>query len=449
MPSFWGEVGGPVFEVAQPQPASAPAFPALIVEEDPAPGTAPFASRLGLRADLDSDGDGIADAVDECTATPPGIAVDAFGCPVPLYMKLQVTFGTNQTMVDEQSLDRLQRIGRLLQQNPQSTVVVEGHTDDVGSAENNLQLSRQRAEGIKQQLVQEFGIQAERVTAVGYGPDRPLVSNATESGRSRNRRVELVLNGYYRSETSYIALYRPYNIPFEVAQTEIGGAFQRKVDDLGAYLRDHPGTRAVIAGHTDNVGSTEGNLILSIQRAEAVKRYLEERYALGPERLRAEGHGDRKPLADNASEEGRSLNRRVTVTVSPDPQQHNPARFPSRMPQGRLDTTSYEPLEQRYTLRFKAQTGDLDRPSRQQVDALGLMLQQRPELSMVIAAQTLQTQTTSGDPDLLRRRANAVQRYLMAAYAIPAERLQLAASGSESALEATDHDGLQISVGRF
>lgn len=70
----------------------------------------------------------------------------------------------------------------------------------------------------------------------------------------------------------------------------------------------------VIIGHTDDRGSVEFNIDLSMRRAQAVKTYLVNHYGIEPSRLSVQGHGLSHPIASNASEEGRALNRRVEFT---------------------------------------------------------------------------------------------------------------------------------------
>jgi OOP family OmpA-OmpF porin len=71
-------------------------------------------------------------------------------------------------------------------------VVVEGHTDSIGSMEHNRKLSLQRAESVKRQLV-KFGVDERRIVVVGKGAIQPVDSNDTTEGRARNRRVVIVI----------------------------------------------------------------------------------------------------------------------------------------------------------------------------------------------------------------------------------------------------------------
>lgn len=79
-----------------------------------------------------------------------------------------------------------------LQANPDATVRLVGHTDSSGGRAENTALSKKRAEAIRGELVARFGIDPERITAEGIGPDAPRASNDTEAGRKKNRRVEVV-----------------------------------------------------------------------------------------------------------------------------------------------------------------------------------------------------------------------------------------------------------------
>ncbi len=73
-------------------------------------------------------------------------------------------------------------------------LAVEGHTDSIGTDEYNRQLSEQRAEAVRDYLVQQ-GIKSDAITASGFGKSEPVASNDTPEGRQQNRRVELVVSG--------------------------------------------------------------------------------------------------------------------------------------------------------------------------------------------------------------------------------------------------------------
>lgn len=102
-----------------------------------------------------------------------------------------IQFDFNQSTIKPQSEPVLKEVGSLLQQQPDLKLRVEGHTDNVGKAPYNLELSRKRAESVKVHLVQNFQIDASRLATEGFGDTRPIAKNDTEQGRAQNRRVEL------------------------------------------------------------------------------------------------------------------------------------------------------------------------------------------------------------------------------------------------------------------
>jgi OOP family OmpA-OmpF porin len=81
-----------------------------------------------------------------------------------------------------------------MKQYPDLNVVIEGHTDSVGTAAYNKKLSQQRAESVKKYMVEKGGIDANRLKAQGFGMDKPIASNKTKEGRQQNRRVEAAVD---------------------------------------------------------------------------------------------------------------------------------------------------------------------------------------------------------------------------------------------------------------
>jgi OOP family OmpA-OmpF porin len=110
----------------------------------------------------------------------------------------RIVFASNRAeiaRVSGASLDRLVTVARSC---ADLKVEIQGHTDGTGRRSANLALSRERADAVKNYLV-ERGLSADRLTAVGFGPDRPVASNRTGNGRAKNRRIEFrVLRGETR-----------------------------------------------------------------------------------------------------------------------------------------------------------------------------------------------------------------------------------------------------------
>lgn len=105
-----------------------------------------------------------------------------------------------------------------------------------------------------------------------------------------------------------------HNIFFESKQYALQPTSMIELDKLVLLLKENPGLKTEISGHTDNVGADKDNLLLSENRAKAVVKYLEEK-GIAPTRLQAKGYGETKPVADNETEEGKAQNRRTEFKV--------------------------------------------------------------------------------------------------------------------------------------
>ncbi|MEK9138355.1 MAG: OmpA family protein, partial [Bacteroidota bacterium] len=100
-----------------------------------------------------------------------------------------IAFAAGKAEITAQSESILEIAYNTLAQNPEITVEIQGHTDNTGKKATNMKLSQARAEAVKAWLVKK-GIAADRVTAKGYGPDKPAADNKTADGRQKNRRIE-------------------------------------------------------------------------------------------------------------------------------------------------------------------------------------------------------------------------------------------------------------------
>ena len=145
--------------------------------------------------DLDSDGDGVPDWKDECPMVA-GVKENK-GCPEVkreirqlLKKAMQgIEFETAKATIKPASYPLLDQIAQQFIENPSFIIEVQGHTDNTGKADKNLELSQARADAVRDYLISK-GVPAERMTARGYGQDRPIADNSTKAGRAKNRRVE-------------------------------------------------------------------------------------------------------------------------------------------------------------------------------------------------------------------------------------------------------------------
>jgi len=105
-------------------------------------------------------------------------------------VELDVKFDFDKAQVKPESYGDIKNLADFLTQYPQTTTVVEGHTDSVGGDAYNQTLSERRANAVRDVLVNQYGVGSDRVNAVGYGETRPVADNASADGRAVNRRVE-------------------------------------------------------------------------------------------------------------------------------------------------------------------------------------------------------------------------------------------------------------------
>ena len=156
--------------------------------------------------DADSDHDGVPDSQDLCPnakETINGIADDD-GCPDSgdprvIYEDGKFTvldaihFETGRADIKPESHSLLDQVTLMIKANPDVKIRVEGHTDDTGPHDLNVRLSQDRAISVRNYLVQH-GVAPQRVRAMGYGPDKPIIKGTTNEARAKNRRVEFVVD---------------------------------------------------------------------------------------------------------------------------------------------------------------------------------------------------------------------------------------------------------------
>ncbi|MCP4440979.1 MAG: OmpA family protein [Aureispira sp.] len=146
----------------------------------------------------DADGDGVFDHQDKCPKTP-GIAAND-GCPeIKEDVKkvfdeaLQgVQFNTGRSSIKKESFAILDKVVQVMKEYDNATLTIEGHTDNQGADSSNKTLSQSRSEEVLKYLAKN-GISADRMSAKGYGEEKPVADNNTAEGRAKNRRVEFIL----------------------------------------------------------------------------------------------------------------------------------------------------------------------------------------------------------------------------------------------------------------
>lgn len=167
-------------------------------EEDKCPNVPGVARYQGCPVP-DTDGDGVNDEEDKCP-TIAGTAAN-HGCPEIKeevkkkidFAAQNILFATGSYKLLSSSNKGLNDVVKILQDNPDLKLSIDGHTDNTGTSAKNQTLSENRANAVKDYLVSK-GIDAPRLTAAGHGQDEPIADNKTAAGRKKNRRVEMKLS---------------------------------------------------------------------------------------------------------------------------------------------------------------------------------------------------------------------------------------------------------------
>ena len=145
----------------------------------------------------DTDGDGVLDKDDKCidkvgpasnNGCPEGVSADDSSA-IDNYAK-SILFNTGKSSFKPGVTEKLDKVYELMSKYPKFSFTIAGHTDSDGRASSNLRLSDKRANAVKDYLVKK-GIDASRLSAIGYGEANPAFTNATKEGKSQNRRVEI------------------------------------------------------------------------------------------------------------------------------------------------------------------------------------------------------------------------------------------------------------------
>ncbi|MBL0349056.1 MAG: OmpA family protein [Elusimicrobia bacterium] len=121
--------------------------------------------------------------------------MNSAGCPAEtVSVTLDIKFDAGQFAVKPAFDEQIGKVADFMARFPNTTVVIEGHTDNAGNPATSLPLSQRRADAVRQVLVAKFHVAPGRVTAKGYGDTRPIANNKTPDGRAANRRVIATLS---------------------------------------------------------------------------------------------------------------------------------------------------------------------------------------------------------------------------------------------------------------
>jgi len=274
---------------------------------------------------IDSDGDGVADYLDKCPNTPIGIKVDSIGCPfdtdgdgVPDYLDLCP--GTPR-----QAKGFVDKNGCLLDSDgdgvpdyldlcPGTPIEARGFVDKNGCALDT------DGDGVPDYLdkcpqtpleargmIDEHGCPRD---IDGDGIPDYLDKCPSIPGVSSNNGCPEVKN-----EVKKLLIKALQGIQFEFGKSVIKKTSYAILDQIARVIKENPSFVVEVCGHTDNIGDASKNLVMSQERADAVRNYLLVK-GINEKKITAKGFGDKQPIASNATPAGRKLNRRVEFTLS-------------------------------------------------------------------------------------------------------------------------------------
>lgn len=280
---------------------------------------------------------------------------------------LRFHYGLGQSSLTAAQQLELNGVIELLNQNKEIKLKVSGHSDSIGRSSENQQLSMDRLAGVRDYLTHQ-GIDSTRISFVAYGESKPTASNETAAGRAANRRVEFSFehaksqvvevgsvdigsvevrtddssagevvavqdeSNNRNNQTKAVELRQPCdskllfladgclpeNLRFNYAKgkSNLSRSQQSQLNQLAKVLNQSKDIKLTVTGHADSTGRKHRNQLLSIDRIDAVLEHLEAA-GVDSSRLAFVAYGETKPIASNATAEGRAQNRRVEFSFGP------------------------------------------------------------------------------------------------------------------------------------
>ncbi|MFA6016150.1 MAG: OmpA family protein [Gallionellaceae bacterium] len=238
---------------------------------------------------------------------------------------LDIQFSIKNDEMQREDKEKLAVLGRYMAKYPETTAVIEGHSDDVGTPEFNMGLSQRRAESVVAYLKDSFKISGDRLSAVGYGETRPIADNSTLEGKQANRRIDAVIacatdvaGLKVVAERITMAMF----IEFDPLKSNVDPKYDEDLAKVATFMKDNPSITATIEGHAGRfVGtgddkykvSDEKAMEVSQARAQNTVNYLVDKFGVPRSRLSTAQFGNTRRVAYGTTLEGQQENRRVNI----------------------------------------------------------------------------------------------------------------------------------------
>jgi OOP family OmpA-OmpF porin len=230
---------------------------------------------------------------------------------------LDIQFEINQKTVQRESEEKLDKVVAFMRKYPNTTAVIEGHTDEIGTSADNMRLSQSRADNVVNYLA-SHGIARSRLQAVGYGETRPVADNRTEVGKRLNRRINAIIacaTDIEGIEAVPERITMAMEMEFDTNSAQLRPQYRDELRKVVNFMKANPRVTATVEGHTSNQqGTAAQSMQLSQQRAQSVVNAMAD-MGIDRKRLSAAGFGQTRRFAYNTSVEGRQENRRVNIIL--------------------------------------------------------------------------------------------------------------------------------------
>lgn len=238
---------------------------------------------------------------------------------------LDIQFEIKRDEIQREEKEKLSVVGTFMNKYPETTALIEGHTDDVGTSEFNMKLSQSRAESVVNYLIDTLHIAPSRLTAVGYGDTRPIADNSTSEGKQANRRINAVIacaTDIADLKVTPARLTMAMFIEFDPLKADIDPKYFDELGKVAYFMQGNPSVTATIEGHANmftGMGDEkvrvpkEQALEISQLRAQNVVNYLVDKLDVPRARLSTAEFGQSRRVAYGTSLESQQENRRVNI----------------------------------------------------------------------------------------------------------------------------------------
>jgi OmpA-OmpF porin, OOP family len=272
---------------------------------------------------------------------PPVVEAEPVLVIVPVIVKTQqycsildIQFEIKQSEMQREEKEKLGVVGTFMKKYPDTTAVIEGHTDNVGTREYNQKLSQQRADSVVSYLVDTFHIDPSRLKAVGYGEMHPIADNSTMEGRQANRRIDAVIacaTDIADLKVFPARLTMAMEIEFDPYKASIDPKYADQLGRVADYLKANPSVTATVEGFADKfvgIGSQrvrvtpKESMEVSQRRAQSVVNYLVDKLNVSRSQLSTAAFGATRRVAYGTTLEGQEENRRVNIIFNYAPRTH-------------------------------------------------------------------------------------------------------------------------------